>query len=69
MYIQNAHHFPGFKLTFADWFKFSLIEELTYEIYVRFEEKMLTNDALDSICFLAVTLPYYSLLISSLLLT
>jgi hypothetical protein len=31
MYIQNTH-FRGFKLTFADWFRFSLIEELTYEI-------------------------------------
>jgi hypothetical protein len=26
-------------LTFADWLKFSLIEELTYEIDVRFQEK------------------------------
>jgi hypothetical protein len=24
----------GFKLTFADWLKFSLIEELAYEIHV-----------------------------------
>jgi hypothetical protein len=33
-------------LTFADWLKFSVIEELTYEIDVRFQEKFLTN-ALD----------------------
>jgi hypothetical protein len=26
-YIQNTHHFRGFKLTFADWLKFSLIGE------------------------------------------
>jgi hypothetical protein len=31
-YIQNTHRFRGFKLTFADWLKFILIEELTYEI-------------------------------------
>jgi hypothetical protein len=34
-YIQNTHHIRGFKLTFADWLKFRLIEELTYEIDVR----------------------------------
>jgi hypothetical protein len=34
MYIQNGFYFRGFKLTFADWFKFSLIEELTYEFDV-----------------------------------
>jgi hypothetical protein len=34
---------------FADWLKSSLIEELTYEIYVRFQEKFLTNNALDLI--------------------
>jgi hypothetical protein len=33
-YIQNMHRFQGFKLTFADCLKFSLIEELTYEIEV-----------------------------------
>jgi hypothetical protein len=44
-YIQNTHLFRGFKLTFADWLKFRLIEELTYEIDVRFQEKFLTNDA------------------------
>jgi hypothetical protein len=33
-YIQNAHRFRGFKLTYANWLKFSLIEELTYEIDV-----------------------------------
>jgi hypothetical protein len=44
-YIQNTHGFWGFKL-FADWLKFSLIEELTYEI-VWFQEKFPTNDALD----------------------
>jgi hypothetical protein len=33
-YIQNTHHFRGFKLTLADWFKFSVIEELTNENYV-----------------------------------
>jgi hypothetical protein len=48
MYIQNTHRFQGFKLTFADRSKFSLIEELTYEIDVRFREKFLTN-ALDLI--------------------
>jgi hypothetical protein len=31
-YIQNTHRFRGFKSTFADWLKFSLIEELTCEI-------------------------------------
>jgi hypothetical protein len=31
-YVQITHRFRGFKLTFADWFKCSLIEELTYEI-------------------------------------
>jgi hypothetical protein len=38
-------------MTFADWLKFSLIEELTYEIDVYFKknEKILTNDALDLI--------------------
>jgi hypothetical protein len=45
-YIQNTHRFRGFELTFADWLKFSLIEELTYEIDVWFQEK-LTSDALD----------------------
>jgi hypothetical protein len=48
-YIQNTHRFRGFKLMFADWFKFSLIEELTYEMHVRFKEKFLINDALDLI--------------------
>jgi hypothetical protein len=48
-YIQNTHLFRGFKLTLADWLKFSLIEELTYEIDVKFQEKVLTNDALDMI--------------------
>jgi hypothetical protein len=33
-------------MTFADWFKFSLIEELTFETDVRFQDKILTNDAL-----------------------
>jgi hypothetical protein len=42
-YMQNTHRFKGFKLPFADWFKFSVIEKLTYEI----DEKFLTNDALD----------------------
>jgi hypothetical protein len=45
-YIQNTHRFRGFKLPFADWLKYSLIEELTYEIDVRFQEKILINDAL-----------------------
>jgi hypothetical protein len=45
-YIKNTHNFRGFKLTFADWFKFRLIEELTYEIHVWFQEKILNNDAL-----------------------
>jgi hypothetical protein len=44
-YIQNTHRFRGFKLTFADWLKFSLVEESTYEIDVLFQEKFLTNDA------------------------
>jgi hypothetical protein len=48
-YIQNTHRFRGFKLTFPDWLKFSLIEKLTYEIDVLFQEKFLTNDALDLI--------------------
>jgi hypothetical protein len=48
-YIQNTHRFRDFKLVFADWLKFSLVEELTYEIYVWFEEKILSNDTLDLI--------------------
>jgi hypothetical protein len=47
-YIRNTHRLRGFKLAFADWLKFSLIE-LTYDIDVRFQEKFLTNDALDLI--------------------
>jgi hypothetical protein len=34
-------------LTFADWLKFSLIEELTYKIDVWFKKK---SDQLDMIC-------------------
>jgi hypothetical protein len=34
---------------FADWSKFSLIEELTYEIDFWFQVKILANDALDLI--------------------
>jgi hypothetical protein len=45
-YIQNTHRFRGFKLTFADCLKFSLIGELTYEIDVCFQEKILNNDAI-----------------------
>jgi hypothetical protein len=30
-------------LTFADWLKFSVIVEMTYESDVRFQEKILTN--------------------------
>jgi hypothetical protein len=45
-YIQNTHRFRGFKMTFADWLKFSVMEQLTYEIYVCLQEKILTN-ALD----------------------
>jgi hypothetical protein len=45
MYMYNTHRFQGFKLTFADWLKFSLIQE-KYEIDVWFQEKILTNDAL-----------------------
>jgi hypothetical protein len=48
-YIQNTHRLRGFKLTFADWLKFSLLEELTSEIDVLFQENILTNDALDLI--------------------
>jgi hypothetical protein len=43
--MQYSNHFWGYKLTFADWFKFKLIEELTYEIDVWLQEKFLTNDA------------------------
>jgi hypothetical protein len=52
-YIQNTHHFRGqfetseMMRTFADGFKFCSIEELTNEIDVWFQEKILTNDALD----------------------
>jgi hypothetical protein len=49
MYIQNTHLLHGLKLTFADCLKFSLIEELTYEIDDCFQEKILTNDVLDMI--------------------
>jgi hypothetical protein len=50
-YIQNTHRFQSFKLTFADknWLKFNLKEELTYKIDVGFQEKFLTNGALDMI--------------------
>jgi hypothetical protein len=27
-YIQNTHRFQSFKFAFADWLKFSLIEEI-----------------------------------------
>jgi hypothetical protein len=74
MYIENTHLFRGFKLTFADWLKFSLIEELTCEIDVWFQEKTQNNDALDLIwswvimklghCFKAVTFPYFYLFVS-----
>jgi hypothetical protein len=33
-------------LTFADWYKFSFLEGLTYEMNVCFQEKFLTNNAL-----------------------
>jgi hypothetical protein len=33
-YIQNTHRFRAFKIAFADWLEFSLLEELTYEIDV-----------------------------------
>jgi hypothetical protein len=63
-------------LTFADWLKFSVSEELMYEIDILFLEKFLTNDALDfdlkprlldihiclGHCFKAVTLPYLILI-------
>jgi hypothetical protein len=52
-YIQITQRFRGFKMMFADWLKFSLIEELTYEIDVWFQQKYLTNDALDLIGSLA----------------
>jgi hypothetical protein len=39
-YTQNTHQSRGFKLTFADWFKFNLIEELMSDF------KKLTDDAL-----------------------
>jgi hypothetical protein len=45
-YIQNKHGFRAFKLSFAKWLKFCVIEELTYEIDVWLQEKILTNDAL-----------------------
>jgi hypothetical protein len=48
-YVPNTHRFRGVKWTFADWLKFSLIEELTYEINVCIQETILTNDALDLI--------------------
>jgi hypothetical protein len=35
---QNTHHFRDFKLLLADWFKFSLIEELTCEIGADFKK-------------------------------
>jgi hypothetical protein len=44
-----TYNFRGIKLTLADWLKFSLIEELTYETDVKFQAKFLTNDALDLI--------------------
>jgi hypothetical protein len=43
---RKTHQFQGFKLMLADWFKCRLIEELTFEIFVYFQEKILTNDAL-----------------------
>jgi hypothetical protein len=47
-FFKNTHRFRGFKLI-ADWLKFSLIEKLTYEIDVQFQEKIPTNEALDMI--------------------
>jgi hypothetical protein len=44
MYIENTYHFRGFKLKFPE---FGLIDELTYDIDIGFQEKILTNDALD----------------------
>jgi hypothetical protein len=41
-YIQNTYRFRGFKLTFADWVKFSLIED-----WCLISRKILTNGALD----------------------
>jgi hypothetical protein len=52
-HIQNTHRFQDFKLTFADWLKFSLIEALTYEIDVWFQENFSINDALDMVGNLA----------------
>jgi hypothetical protein len=46
-HILNTHRFRGFKLTFADWLKFSVVEELTNEIDACIQEKFLSNDALD----------------------
>jgi hypothetical protein len=61
---QNTHRFRGFQLTvlifkFADWLKFSLIEELTYEIDVK--ARLLRHVWLGH-CFKAVTLPYLLLI-------
>jgi hypothetical protein len=33
-YIQNTLRFRGFRLTFTEWLKFNVIDELTYEIDV-----------------------------------
>jgi hypothetical protein len=44
-YIQNPNHFRDNKLTFADWFKFRVIEELTTYKQCLIVTKFLTNDA------------------------
>jgi hypothetical protein len=46
-YIQNTHHFRGFKI--------QIVEELTYEINLGFQDKILTNDALCLILTSALT--------------
>jgi hypothetical protein len=39
-YIQNTHRFRGFKLTFADWLKFSLIKKLMSNFKKKFWLRM-----------------------------
>jgi hypothetical protein len=34
--VRNTNHFRGYKLTFIDWFKFRLIEELPLTYHLRF---------------------------------
>jgi hypothetical protein len=54
-YILNTNHLRGYKLTFADWFKFRLIEEFTYR-------RLITRKNSDKYVQSYVTLPFFLLI-------